>query len=168
MRSRNTNILQVVILITGIVYIILGAVFYISPLGVFQIFADNVSENWLDLVQDNELVGPLYYSLRAFSAVLFTTGLSQVMPLFDPLKYRVLVYFNGLLFPLMSSALLIRYTFYLVTRQRATEALARETLTEGQYAHLLILVLAVTFTVITILTFLGLLLTGKQAKEGIE
>ena len=88
MRSKATNMLQIVILLTGLVYLVIGIFFFISPLTVVSFFADNISENWLDLVKDHELVAPLYFYSRGISSLLFVTGLSMVMPLFDPLKYR--------------------------------------------------------------------------------
>ncbi len=187
MRSRNTNILQTVILITGLVYIILGITLYASPLTIIKAFAgnsaetitsgmagntagnisENLSENWLDLVQDNEIIGPLYFMLKCLAAVLFTTGLSQVMPLFDPLKYRSLIYFQGILFPFMSAVLLIKQSVSALIRQKEAEAIAKSAM-EVQFSHTIIIMLAVIFTVIFILTVAGLAVTRKEAREGRE
>jgi hypothetical protein len=131
MRSRNTNILQTVILITGLVYIILGIALYASTLTIIKAYAgnsaenisenisggvtgntagninDNLSENWLDL-SDNEIIGPLIYTEMS-GAVLFTTGLRRSC-LFSIVEIRSLIYFQGILFPIMSAALLIKQT----------------------------------------------------------
>jgi hypothetical protein len=49
---------------------IMGAAFLLTPMFVLQLFAENVSENWLDLVRDHELVAPLFYMVRSFSVLL--------------------------------------------------------------------------------------------------
>lgn len=167
MRSKRTNILQVIVLITGIVYILIGIVYYINPLIILRIFAENVSENWLELVRENELVGPLYTLLRTFAAFVFTAGITQVMPLFDPLKYRVLIYFNGLLFPAMSTAVLLSHAMHLILRQSRTEGLGGG-MSTGMSNHIVISILAVTFAVIFLLNFIGLLVTKKEAAKGQE
>jgi hypothetical protein len=129
--------------------------------------SENLSENWLDLVQDNEIIGPLYFMLKCLAAVLFTTGLSQVMPLFDPLKYRSLIYFQGILFPFMSAVLLIKQSVSALIRQKEAEAIAKSAM-EVQFSHTIIIMLAVIFTVIFILTVAGLAVTRKEAREGRE
>ncbi len=166
MRSRLTNFLQVVVLITGVVYIVIGLFFYASPLTVLKIFAENVSENWFDLVKDHELVAPLYYISRGFSALVFSAGIAMVMPLFDPLKYRGLVYFNGLIFPLLAAILMMKNGIYFIflKKQPGAETGA----VPVQHGHLILLILGVIFTVIFILTLAGLIATRKQAKEGTE
>ncbi len=111
MRSKKTNALQMAVLISGFLFIIIGIAFLFFPLSVLQFFAENVSENWLDLVRDNELVAPLFFMVKAYSVLLITSGFLMVMPLFDPLKYRGIVYFNGLFFPAISSFILIKNSF---------------------------------------------------------
>ena len=167
MRSKRTNILQVIVLITGITYIVIGLFYYVNPLIIFRIFAENVAENWFDLVRENELVGPLYSILRAFAALVFTAGVTQVMPLFDPLKYRMLIYFNGLLFPFMSCVVLLSHAVHFFIRQRGTEALGRGSL-EGVSNHAIISILIITFLAVLIINIVGLLITKKEAARGQE
>ena len=171
MRSRITNILQVIVLLTGIIYITVGLIFFVSPLTVLELFAQNVSENWLDLVRDNELVGPLYYLLRGFSALMFTSGAAMVMPLYDPLKYRGLIYYNGIIFPFLASSLFLYNSISSVSKDNRILADTGKMASNdviGSGFHMPVLILGITLTVILILTIVGLLLTKKQAYDGIE
>ncbi len=171
MRSKNTNILQAIILLTGIVYIVIGLLFYFSPISVLQLFAENVSDNWLDLVRDNELVAPLYHLTRGFAALVFSCGLAMVLPLFDPLRYRGLIYYCGIIFPFLASVLFMKNGILLVflTEQPGEEA--NRTLMElirNRGGHTIVLILGIVFSLIFIMTILGLVITRKQAKKGIE
>lgn len=171
MRSKFTNYLQVVVLITAIIYILLGLIIYLKPLVVLELFAENISENWLDLVRDNELVAPLYYISRGFSALVLTSGLAMVMPLFDPLKYRGLIYFNGLIFPFLAGALyMYNGVFRIITHREVVEKtgkiISSEATTRG--IHGTVVLLGITFTLIFLLTAIGLFITKKQAHDGIE
>jgi len=163
LRSKKTNLLQFSVLISGIVFILMGLSFYISPMKVISFFAENISENWFDLVRDHELVAPLYYLLRGFSAILFTSGFIMIMPLFDPLKYRGVVWFNGVLFPLMASVLLGKVSFFYSTRKSVTGDAA-----QGDYQHLILLVTGIVFFVIFLSNFVMLLITRSDAKLGRE
>ncbi len=166
MRSKRTNILQFIILFTGLVYISAGLIFYIHPIGAIQAFAMNISENWFDLVKDHELVGPMYYFFRAFSALLFAAGCAMILPLFDPLRYRGMIYYIGLLFPMMASVVLVKNAVLLVLKYHLDRAIV------GGNAHLggsvLIVIAASVFLFITIATSAGLLLTRKNARDGVE
>jgi uncharacterized membrane protein HdeD (DUF308 family) len=171
MRSKFTNYLQAVVLITGIVYIIIGLVMYVKPLVVLELFAENVSENWLDLVRDNELVAPLYYISRGFSALVFTSGLAMVMPLFDPLKYRGLIYYNGLVFPLLAGALYVyNGVFRIITHRQVVEETGKIISSEAAVRgiHGTVVILGIVFTIIFLLTAIGLVITRSQAHDGIE
>lgn len=168
MRSRSTNILQVIVLITGLVYIIMGALFYISPLTVIEFFAENVSENWLDLVKDHELVSPLYYISRASAALLFSSGVAMVLPLFDPLKYRGLIYYNGLLFPFLASILFIKQSIVVLIKRSEAEAISSGAAMLGQQGHMIVIILGIIFIAITLITVFGLVITKKQSREGLE
>ncbi len=171
MRSKSTNYLQAVVLITGVIYIIIGLVMYVKPLVVLELFAENVSENWLDLVRDNELVAPLYYISRGFSALVFTSGLAMVMPLFDPLKYRGLIYYNGLAFPLLAGVLyMYNGVFRIIIHRQVVEEtgkiISNEAATRG--IHGAVVFLGIVFTLIFLLTAIGLVITKKQAHDGKE
>ena len=166
MRSRPTNFLQAVVLLSAVVYLIIGIIFFISPLSVLSFFAENVSENWLDLVMDNELVAPLYFASRGFSALLITSGMAMVMPLFDPLKYRGLIYFNGLIFTLLSSILFMKNGLFLsFFRDKTAGGLPVATEREG---HLIVIVLGIIFTFLFVMYAIALIITRKQSKEGLE
>ncbi len=163
MRSRRTNILQLVVLVSGIIYILIGLLNYFSPMFVINLFAENVSESWFDLVRDHELIAPLYYMVRAFSALLFTSGILMIMPLFDPLKYRGIIYFNGVLFPLMASFVLIKNGLFIKAKKLdVSEAM------EGDYSHTVIIVLGVVLLVVFISCLISLAITGKDAAKGKE
>ncbi|MCL2025875.1 MAG: hypothetical protein FWG92_03615 [Leptospirales bacterium] len=166
MRSTRTNIFQVIIIITAIIYILIGLFYYINPLVFFKLFAENISENWFELVRDNELVGPLYTIMRAFSALLFTSGLLQIMPLFDPLKYRMLVYFNGVFFPFLAFVIFISHTIYALTQHSGIAALGEDQgLPSG---HVMISALSVVFVFVIAINLAGLLITKKEASAGRE
>ncbi|MDR3237836.1 MAG: hypothetical protein LBT84_04955 [Spirochaetia bacterium] len=161
MRSRRTNIFQFIIIITGIIYILIGIFYYFNPLFFFRIFAENVSENWLELVRDNELVGPLYTVLRSFAALVLTSGIAQVMPLFDPLKYRTLVYFNGLFFPVLAFIIFLSHSLNIVMRQNSAAG-------GSDTNHTIVSVMSVIFMVVIVINIAGLVITKKESGNGIE
>ncbi len=164
MRSKATNILQVFIIITGVTYIICGLAFYFSPTKILQIFAENVPDTWLDQVRSDEMLAPMYIILQAFSAMVFTSGLAMIMPLFDPVKYRGLVYYNGLVFPFLSSILLLK-TSISAFFTKVPEAENAEGVYAANHVHTLIIILGVTFAVIFMINLSGLILTKKFSKE---
>ena len=121
--------LQGAVLLTGLLFIVMGLFFYVSPFRVFKIFSpgaearsaavvqgsgDAVSgaldegeeltqDNWLKQIINDDIISPLYYVFRALAVLLIVSGAAMIMPLFDPLRYRGLVYYNGLVFPLFFS-----------------------------------------------------------------
>lgn len=170
MRSRLTNILQGTVLFSGLFYIIIGLLFYFVPVAVMKMFVDNISESWVELVRDNSLVGPVYYLMRGFAALLVTTGASMIMPLFDPLKYRGMIYFSGVLFPFFASLLMSKHTYSVISQKNPGEE-ASHGLFSGLLmleGHLLVLILAVIFFFIFASTAIALLLTKKYANQGKE
>jgi len=135
------------------------------------VFAENVSENWFELVRDHELVAPLYYITRGFASLVLVTGLSMVMPLFDPLKYRGMIYFNGILFPLMASVILVKNGIFILLSGGQMISGKEESLGSEvgyQSAHTLIVILGLVFLVLFIINAAGLILTKRQSDEGIE
>ncbi|MBN2161275.1 MAG: hypothetical protein JW807_17945 [Spirochaetes bacterium] len=195
MRSKTTNVLQGVVLLTGIVYILIGLAFYISPYGVLKAFSPSVEsravgyhgdaesrggavasyegeglaeEDWLKQIVNDEIISPLYYILRVFAALLLVSGIAMIMPLFDPLRYRGLIYYNGMIFPFVAALSMIVFinSQKSINIKIAAEA-GKETVT-WQVGHMVITVLAIVFTVIFLLTVITLLMTRKQAKEGKE
>jgi hypothetical protein len=164
MRSKTTNILQVFIIITGVIYILSGLAFYFSPTKILQIFAENIPDTWLEQVKSDELLAPMYIMLQAFSAMVFTSGIAMIMPLFDPVKYRGLIYYNGLVFPFLSSFLLLRSSISAFL----TKAPIGENTDEvfaANHIHTLIIIFAAVFTAIFILNLIGLIITKKDTKE---
>lgn len=169
MRSKATNVLQGIVLFVGIVYVIIGLFFYISPISVLEFFAENFPEDWLKQVINDEIVGPLYIISRGFSALLFSSGIAMIMPLFDPLRYRGLIYYNGLAFPFLSSILFLYNGISLVLNSKNIEAgNGFFQAFSSPHGHLLVLILGIVFALIFILTAFGLILTNKMAKEGME
>lgn len=148
MRSRYTNFLQVVVLLCGIIYIAIGVVFYVSPISFGWIFSVDINEDWLREISRDTFLSSLYYLSRGFSALLFSVGLSMVLPLFEPLRYRGLIYFTGVIFPIMSSLLLMKNGI--------------------SHDHTIITVIGLIFAVILVLTIVGLVITNKDAKAGKE
>ncbi len=160
MRSAKTNTFQAAVLISGIIYILIGCAFILSPITIFQFFVDNVSENWFDLVRDHELVAPLYFTVRAFGVLLLTSGFLMIMPLFDPLKYRGIAYFNGVIFPFISSLILLKNGLFIGVK--------RDDAIQGDYMHTSIVIFGIILGVIFILVFSTLMITRKDAKDGKE
>jgi len=72
----------------------------------------------------------------------------MVLPLFDPLRYRGLVYFTGILFPLMASWVLVK------------NGLA--------FQHTLVVALGVMFLAVFVVTAAALAITRKSARSGEE
>ena len=160
MRSAKTNAFQVAVLISGIMYILIGIAFIFSPLTIFQFFAENVSENWIDLVRDHELVAPLYFTVRAFGVLLLSSGFLMIMPLFDPLKYRGIAYLNGVFFPFISAIILLKNGLFIGVK--------REDAIQGNYIHVPIVIFGIILSVIFVIVLITLLITRKDAKEGRE
>lgn len=160
MRSVKTNTFQMAVLISGVIYIIIGVVFVLSPITVFQLFADNVSENWFDLVRDHELVAPLYFTVKSFGILLLSSGVLMIMPLFDPLKYRGIAYMNGVFFPFLSSIILLKNGLFIGVK--------KDDAIQGDYMHLPIVILGSIFAAVFLIVLLTLLITRKDAKEGKE
>ena len=165
MRSKKTNALQVAVLFVGILYIIVGVAFYYSPLWVFKLAGIQQTDSWYELTKDSELIAPMYHMLRAFAALLFTAGLTMIMPLFDPLKYRLLIYFNGVIFPFMAGIMLVKTGLSLGYRINKDSG---KQFFEWAYIHKSMIVLGVIFSSIFLISLITLLITKKDAKEGKE
>ncbi|MDY6935901.1 MAG: hypothetical protein SVZ03_16990 [Spirochaetota bacterium] len=148
MRSKATNILQVIVLITGIIYILIGIVFFISPLLFGRIFAINITEDWFNGIKYDTFVAPLYFMARGFAAMLFSIGLSMILPLFDPLRYRGLIYYTSIVFPILSSCLLL--------------------INGIRFSHGVVTLFGIIFLIILIFTIIGLVITNKSAKSVVE
>ena len=58
MRSRSTNILQVIIIITGLAYILSGVFFFYSPIKFFEIFSIEVPDDWYKLIEYDTFIAP--------------------------------------------------------------------------------------------------------------
>ncbi len=198
MRSKSTNFLQGVVLFTGVAYLVIGLFFFISPyssLKIFSVISEEKStavvqdldgrgtkkidvgrlteEDWLHQINNDDIMSPLYYIFRIFSAFVLVSGLAMIMPLFDPLRYRGLIYFNGVTYPFIAAISLV--IFILVQKsinvkiagdldidQRLRESMAR------QETPVVLIILSVVFVLICISTAAGLIITRKQAKAGRE
>lgn len=148
MRTKLTNILQVIVLITGIIYTLLGMLFLYSPIKFFEIFLLEIPDDWFKAVQNDTFIAPLYIMIKSFSAMILASGLAMILPLYDPLKYRGLIYFTGILFPVLSAIVL----FY-----------------NGiKFEHWILTFLGIIFLVILLAVVFGLIITRKEAKRGIE
>jgi hypothetical protein len=148
MRTRLTNILQVIVLLTGILYSAIGAFFYYSPVRFVEMFFIDVTEDWVRLIQTDTFIAPLYFFARSFSVMIFTSGLAMILPLYDPLKYRGLIYFTGIIFPAVSFITLLYNGV--------------------KFDHWILTVFGFVFLFIFVVTLSGLAITRKEAKAGIE
>jgi uncharacterized membrane protein HdeD (DUF308 family) len=194
MRSRKTNVLQGVVLLTGVIFIALGLFFYFSPFRAFKIFSPGAEsknaavvqssggavsgtddegeelteDNWLKQVINDDIISPLYYVFRALAVLLVVSGAAMVMPLFDPLRYRGLVYYNGLIFPLVFSVSM--FIFMRIQKSINTDIAAdtgKEVIATLD-SHLVMVVLASLFLASAVLNAAGLVLTRDQARAGKE
>ena len=148
MRSRATNVFQAVILSSGIIYILLGAVFYVSPLFFAALFGVSVAEDWFNQIKYDTFVAPLFFMAKAFASLVFTMGAAMVLPLFDPLRYRGLIYFTGIAFPVLSSVMLIANGL--------------------NYSHPVMTSTGVLMAIVAACTVFGLAVTKRQASSGVE
>ncbi len=148
MRSRSTNVLQGIILLTGLVYMITGILFALSPQLFGTLFGVQVTVDWYESIKFDTFIAPLYHFSRAFAVMVAVTGFAMILPLFDPLRYRGLVYCTGVIFPLVSSLLL---------------------LVNGlKYQHTILVAMGSVFGILCILTLAGLMMTHGKAKMGEE
>ncbi|MCL2155294.1 MAG: hypothetical protein FWH53_06490 [Leptospirales bacterium] len=181
MRSKKTNFFQISVLVTGVIFILLGIAFSTSPITTFKIFNENVSAKWNksaadnefvsddviknfsydsnDLIRDDEFVAPLYLIVRSFGILLIFTGFLMILPIFDPLKYRIIAYSNGVLFPFISSIIFLKNGLFIGVKKEGAS---------GDYIHLLIVILGIIFIVLSFMVFSALILTRKDALEGKE
>ncbi len=146
MRSKKTNILQVIILITGFFYLILGFLLLFMPNFFAKIFSAEIVFRWSQQLIDQFKL--FYIVLHGLGILLVTSGLSVILPLFDPLKYRGLIYIYGLIFPFLFSMFLI-ISSYLNDLKLAFSC-------------------SIVFFVIFILNFFGIGITKKEASQGRE
>jgi hypothetical protein len=194
MRSRKTNLLQGVVLLTGMLFIVVGLFFYVSPFRVFKILSPGAEarstavvqnsgeavsgaldegeeltqDNWLKQIVNDDIISPLYYVFRALAVLLIVSGAAMIMPLFDPLRYRGLVYYNGLIFPLFFS---ISMFIFMRIQKSLNTGIAADTGKEAiatMEAHPAMVVLASLFLVIAVLNAAGLIITRDQARAGKE
>ncbi|TFH42353.1 MAG: hypothetical protein E4G96_03625 [Chrysiogenales bacterium] len=193
MRSKATNALQSVVLLTGVIYIIVGLSFFISPYRVLKLFSSSVTEkapatltipagdtvnqwevaelteeDWLKQIINDDIISPLYFLSRVFAAFLMISGISMVMPLFDPLRYRGLIYYNGLIFPFISALSLSIFIRSQKSINVQIAAISGKGAPAWYEAHLVMIVLALLFTSLFLLTATGLFVTKKQTREGRE
>ena len=181
MRSKKTNFFQISVLITGAIFILLGIAFSTSPITTFKIFNENISAKWNkptadnefvfddvirdfnydsnELIRDNEFVAPLYLIVRAFGVLLLFTGFLMILPIFDPIKYRVIAYSNGVFFPFFSSIIFLKNGLFIGVKKDNLS---------GDYIHLLIVILGIIFIILSFMVFFALMLTRKDALEGKE
>ena len=181
MRSKKTNFFQIAVLITGAVFILLGIAFSTSPITTIKVFNENISEKWNksadeneyasadvirnfsydnnDLIRDDEFIAPLYLLVRAFGILLIFTGFLMILPIFDPLKYRIIAYSNGVFFPFISSIIFLKNGLFIEAKKGQPG---------GDYIHLLIVILGIIFMVLSFMVFSALILTRKDALAGKE
>lgn len=148
MRTKTTNFLQITMLLTALIYIVAGMLFFISPFVFGKLLSVQTSDEWLNQIRLDEFLVMIYLIARGLSVLLVLSGISLVMPLFDPLKYRLLIHLLCSLFPLAISAFLA-YTGF----------------TQG---YMIAKIIGGIFGLIFLLNFISLHLTRKNAKQGIE
>ncbi len=194
MRSKATNALQIVVLMTGAVYLVVGLSLFFSPYRIMKGFSSSsagkapavvdyaggsvptheidvpelTEEDWLKQTVNDDIISPLYYLFRVFAAFLMIGGIAMVMPLFDPLRYRGLIYYNGLVFPLIASISLLLFIRAQKSINVEIAAASGRGDTAWQGAHLVMIVFTILFAILFSMNATGLFITKKQASEGRE
>lgn len=148
MRSKATNILQFGVLLTGILYVTIGLLYGFNPILFANIFGIEVNPDWYNLIKYESFTSPLYHFSRVFALLMAVTGLSMILPLFDPLKYRGMIYYNGILFPLVAVPVLL------------VNGLTLD--------HPILTICGVLLFVLFFFVGFGLMITRRQAKMGQE
>ena len=148
MRTKTTNFLQAGVLITALVYMAAGMIFFVSPFIFGKLLSVQPSDEWLNQIRLDEFLVMIYLVARGLSVLFVLAGVSLVMPLFDPLKYRLLIYLQCVIFPLVVTAFLV-YTG----------------ITQG---YMIAKIMGGIFGLIFLLNFISLHLTRRNAKQGIE
>lgn len=148
MRTKKTNFLQMIVLITGLLYISIGILFAVSPSRFGKLLMVNVNEEWQNQVRLDDFLVMIHMFSRTLAGLLSLVGLSCIMPLFDPLKYRLMIYLFGAIFPGISAVFYLYNGFF-----------------EG---HLSARVGGFFFLVVCVLHSIALFLTKDDARKGIE
>ena len=148
MRTRSTNFLQLVVLISGLMYLFLGILFFVSPFYFAKMVGVQTSDEWLSQIKIDEFLILIYVMARGLSALLIVVGLSMVMPVFDPLKYRLMIYLFGVIFPLISASFLAYFGF--------------------TYDYITPKIIGGALLIIFVTHMAALLLTKDNARKGIE
>lgn len=148
MRSKATNILQIGVLLSGVVYIVIGGVYVFSPIVFASIFGIDVQPDWYNLIKYDTFTAPIFHFSRVFAVMMVIAGISMILPLFDPLKYRGLIYYNSIMFPLLSVPILLINGFV--------------------YEHFVMIMCGFLFLAVFLISGFGLIITGKQTKMGRE
>jgi hypothetical protein len=144
MRSHKTNFLQAVVLFSGIVYILTGALYAVSPHLFGNVFFLEINEDWFMEIPKDPFMFTSITLARSLSVLLFTIGLAMILPLFDPVRYRGLIYFTNVLFPMLSAFLFIKSAFV--------------------HALPVIVLYSILFLLIGLCAFIALMLTKDIAK----
>jgi len=148
MRKKKTNVLQGVVLFTGSIYLVAGLIFFSSPFLFGKILSVQTNDEWLNQIRLDEFLIMIYLVARGLSSLLIVAGVTLIMPLFDPLKYRLLIYFEGVFFPCMIGSFLMFTGF--------------------SYGYMTAKVAGTIFVLIFLANIIALHLTKDNAKQGIE
>lgn len=148
MRNKLTNVLQIAVLITGLFYVTVGIFYYISPASFGKIVGLKIHSDWIAHINIDEFNFMLFIFSRGLSLLLFSTGLSMVLPLFDPLKYRGLIYVTCVIFPGIVSG---HFLYYGIMNKYNS-----------------IKILGAIFLFIFVYSLITLVLTQRNANKGIE
>ncbi|MFW6365233.1 MAG: hypothetical protein ACOC2H_02025 [Spirochaetota bacterium] len=148
MRSRATNILQLIVLVTGLFYMVFGMLYLFMPELFTSLFNIDLNSEWSNQIKIDDYLSMLYIFSRCFAILLIFIGFEMVLPLYDPVRYRELIYFNGVFFPVVMSAYMALQFFL-----HRFDAPA--------YA-------AFIFSAVFMLNLIGLFLTKGQNRRGIK
>jgi hypothetical protein len=147
-RSRKTNFLQINVLITGLIYIVFGCVFFFSPSLFGKFIFVQTNEEWINQMKLDAFLVMIHIIAKVLSSLLVVVGVSMIMPLFDPLKYRLMIYLNCAIFPLISAVVTLYFGFF-----------------EGYVSAR---ILGMFFAIIFVFQACALFLTKEDARKGIE
>ncbi|MDA3899529.1 MAG: hypothetical protein PF637_03305 [Spirochaetes bacterium] len=111
MRNGLINLLQVFVLLTGLVYIAMGGLYIIKPDLFCSVFQIPLNTEWANQIRIDDYLMLLYLLSKSFSIIIVFVGCTMILPLYDPERYRELIYFNGVFLPVVLLIYMTKHFF---------------------------------------------------------
>lgn len=111
MRNFQINIQQVIVIITGLLYLSVGICYMVRPQFIGTLLTVTFSAEWANQIRIDNFLIMLYLFSKTFAILITCMGLSMILPLYDPIRYRELIYFNNVFMPFVMAVYMIKQTF---------------------------------------------------------